>query len=199
VKNLFILLASSLLASCGSYEGSSVQVWGPLIIVSTPGPAGSEGPKGTDGKDGTTGAQGPVGASGKDGTNGSAGPAGAEGPAGKDGTNGKDAPVSIVIGQGNLVDCQHGYTLFADGTFIAYESSHSASSSNNLGSWRVLQSARFAVLIGSQTICTNMHYEKENDQYFLYYTKVANGLNYKFRLDEFNAPNDYSDRQGVQL
>lgn len=195
MRSLFILLVSSLLASCG-YEGSSVQVWGPLIIVSTPGPQGpagadgSEGPSGKDGQPGSAGKDGAAGPKGADGANGSQGPAGA---------NGKDAPVSIVIGQGNLADCQHGYTLFADGTFIAYESSHSASSSNNLGSWRVLQSARFAVLIGSQTICTNMHYEKEADQYFLYYTKVANGLNYKFRLDEFNAPNDYADRQGVQL
>lgn len=172
------LLIPLLIFSCGKeHEERRDKV----TVVGEPGPAG------------------PAGAPGKEGPSGKDGKDGAQGPAGKEGPSGKDAPVAVIYGQGNLADCQHGYTLYADGTLIIYESSHSASSANSLGSWRVQQSAHFAVLIGGITQCTNMHYEKEGEDWILYYTKSANGQNARFRLNEFNQPNDYSDRPGIPL
>lgn len=180
-----------------------------------PGPQGTSGAVGPEGQAGAQGQPGPAGEDGEPGEVGPAGPAGAVGSPGNPGSNGVDGlngapgvdgtagpqgpagPSIVVLGQGNLADCQHSWILYADGVLLFEEASHSASGSNNLGTWSVQPNVDFNLVIGGTTTCSGVRYYQCGNEVRLDYG--YGGQSRRVVLGSFNPANNYSDRTGTSI
>lgn len=168
-------------------EGAQGQP-GPAGEDGEPGEIGPAGPPGAAGTDGIDGAQGPQGVAGDPGAVGPAGPVGPQGPSGIS---------TVVLGQGNLADCAHSWTLFSDGILMLEESSHAASASNNLGTWNVYVGVTFSLMIGGAITCSSAKYYTCGPEYRLDY--LWSGQPRRILLNSFNPANVYSDRAGISI
>jgi|GEM_PF-4583254 len=137
---------------------------------------------------GLIGAQGPQGLAGNPGQDGVNGQDGAQGPQGIPGTS------SVLVGVGNMAVCSHSWMLFSDGRLILNESSASASSGNNLGTWYIPYDTAFNLAIGGNTTCSNMRYRlNTNLERILRYD---NGC---FLLESLNGDNNWANETALPL